>query len=302
MQPARALAESQLPQARSSARPRRRRRSSAAARPPRRRSACDHLVADGLLPDSRHGRLHASCSGPRRSCRPHSTVSGDLAGIVRPAWRWLILKTRAAWSTGSPARRAASRRAARMRVESPEHLRHHRRAVRTDVTSACGIDPHEDIARRSEALLRRVRRGDELPRMNSLVDVINWCSFEIAAAVRPVRRRRIRGPVSRCGSAHAGERTPGSARMPSTSRAGLTLADDQGPFGNPDVRFGAHDGRPTATTPRDGRRSSRPRRSAATVVHARSDDAAIAAMRTVDQRLLDRRDATIRVSLMCRSA
>src|SRR5438105_2546356 len=57
-------------------------------------------------------------------------------------------------------------------------------ATAEDVTSAVrtlykriGIDPTK-MRPSSEALLRRVRKGDELPRINSLVDVINWCSLE----------------------------------------------------------------------------------------------------------------------------
>ena len=37
-----------------------------------------------------------------------------------------------------------------------------------------GLDPTKTRPS-SEALLRRVRKGDALPRINSLVDVCNWC-------------------------------------------------------------------------------------------------------------------------------
>ena len=40
-----------------------------------------------------------------------------------------------------------------------------------------GVDPTKTRPS-SEALLRRVRKGDALPRVNNLVDVINWCSLE----------------------------------------------------------------------------------------------------------------------------
>ena len=40
-----------------------------------------------------------------------------------------------------------------------------------------GLDPTKTRPS-SEALLRRVSRGDSLPRINSLVDVCNWCSLE----------------------------------------------------------------------------------------------------------------------------
>ena len=40
-----------------------------------------------------------------------------------------------------------------------------------------GLDPTKRRPS-SEALLRRVRKGEPLPRINSLVDVCNWCSLE----------------------------------------------------------------------------------------------------------------------------
>ena len=39
-----------------------------------------------------------------------------------------------------------------------------------------GIDPTKTRPS-SEALLRRVTRGDGIPRINSLVDICNWCSL-----------------------------------------------------------------------------------------------------------------------------
>ena len=40
-----------------------------------------------------------------------------------------------------------------------------------------GIDPTKTRPS-NEALLRRVRKGDAIPRINSAVDIINWCSLE----------------------------------------------------------------------------------------------------------------------------
>ena len=65
-------------------------------------------------------------------------------------------------------------------------VEHRLRAASTsdDMTKAvrqmyrrCRIDPTKTRPS-SEALLRRVRRGDSLPRVNSIVDVCNWCSVE----------------------------------------------------------------------------------------------------------------------------
>ena len=41
-----------------------------------------------------------------------------------------------------------------------------------------GIDPTKTRPS-SEALLRRVKKGDHLPRINTLVDICNWCSLEL---------------------------------------------------------------------------------------------------------------------------
>ena len=49
-------------------------------------------------------------------------------------------------------------------------------AVRT-MYKRVGLDPTKTRPS-SEALLRRVRKGDSLPRINSMVDVCNWCSLE----------------------------------------------------------------------------------------------------------------------------
>ena len=46
-----------------------------------------------------------------------------------------------------------------------------------------GLDPTKTRPS-NEALLRRVRKGQSLPRVNSLVDVINWCSVEFQAPLR----------------------------------------------------------------------------------------------------------------------
>ena len=71
-------------------------------------------------------------------------------------------------------------------------------AVRT-MYKRVGLDPTKTRPS-SEALLRRVRKGDALPRINSMVDVCNWCSLEFQLPVRPVRRgahRRRRRAAAR---------------------------------------------------------------------------------------------------------
>jgi len=96
---------------------------------------------------------------------------------------------------------------------------------------AVGLDP---TRRRpsSEALLRRVARGDPLPRINSLVDVCNWCSLEFQLPYGLYDLDRIQGAIElRLG--REGEEYPGIRKDAVHVAGRLTLADDLGPFGNP---------------------------------------------------------------------
>lgn len=94
-----------------------------------------------------------------------------------------------------------------------------------------GLDP---TRRRpsSEALLRRVLRGEPLPRINSAVDTCNWCSLEFQLPYGLYDLARVDGDVilrlGQEGEAYAG------IRKDDVHVAGrMTLADAQGPFGNP---------------------------------------------------------------------
>jgi DNA/RNA-binding domain of Phe-tRNA-synthetase-like protein len=126
-------------------------------------------------------------------------------------------------------------------LDEPLHAAAARMRVATesaDITAAVramykrvGLDPTKTRPS-SEALLRRVRRGDELPRINSLVDVINWCSLESQLPFGLYDLSRIQGEITlRLGN--PGEEYAG-IRKDSVHVAGrLTLADELGPFGNP---------------------------------------------------------------------
>jgi len=127
-------------------------------------------------------------------------------------------------SMDEPLRRAAA--AMRTVVESAEITA----AVRT-MYKRVGIDPTKTRPS-SEALLRRVRRGDELPRINSLVDVINWCSLETQLPYGLYDLDQIKGPV-RLRLGQAGEEYAGIRKDTVHVGGRLTLADDLGPFGNP---------------------------------------------------------------------
>jgi DNA/RNA-binding domain of Phe-tRNA-synthetase-like protein len=103
-------------------------------------------------------------------------------------------------------------------------------AVRT-MYKRVGLDPTKTRPS-SEALLRRVRRGDELPRINGLVDVINWCSLESQLPFGLYDRAHISGDVTlRLG--RPSEKYAGIRKDVVHVGGRLTLADAIGPFGNP---------------------------------------------------------------------
>lgn len=94
-----------------------------------------------------------------------------------------------------------------------------------------GMDPTR-YRPSSEALLRRVRKGEPLPRVNSLVDVANVVSLRLQVPVglydlsRVVGALRVR--LGRDGESYAG------IRKDDVGVAGrICVADDVGPCGNP---------------------------------------------------------------------
>lgn len=149
-----------------------------------------------------------------------------LAAIVKPGWFVAdgVTVLERDHAMDEPLRAAAA--AMRTREESAETTA----TVRT-MYKRVGLDPTKTRPS-SEALLRRVRRGDELPRINSLVDVINWCSLETQLPFGLYDVDHIQGPVElrigRDGEEYAG------IRKDVVHVAGrLTLSDELGPFGNP---------------------------------------------------------------------
>src|SRR5688500_19760136 len=57
-----------------------------------------------------------------------------------------------------------------------------------------GVDPTKTRPS-SEALLRRVRKGDAPPRINNVVDVCNWCSLEFQVPYGLYDLSRVEGAV-----------------------------------------------------------------------------------------------------------
>ena len=103
-------------------------------------------------------------------------------------------------------------------------------AVRT-MYKRVGLDPTKTRPS-NEALLRRILKGGAVPRINSMVDVINWCSVEFQLPYGLYDRARMRGaPTLRLGS--DGEAYAGIRKDTVHVSGRITVADDDGPFGNP---------------------------------------------------------------------
>ncbi len=106
-----------------------------------------------------------------------------------------------------------------------------------------GLQPARELYRRtgedptktrpsSEALLRRVLRGQPLPRVNSVVDLCNLCSLEFLLPIGLYDRDRVRGPVVvRLGRAGEGYESLGKGLFRAEGR--LVVCDVDGPFGSP---------------------------------------------------------------------
>ncbi len=97
-----------------------------------------------------------------------------------------------------------------------------------------GIDPTKTRPS-SEALLRRIRRGDPFPRINGVVDVINWTSLETQMSFGVYDLDRIDAPdgVAQLRLGAPGEEYAGIRKDAVHVAGRLTLVDRQGAFGNP---------------------------------------------------------------------
>jgi DNA/RNA-binding domain of Phe-tRNA-synthetase-like protein len=95
-----------------------------------------------------------------------------------------------------------------------------------------GVDPTKTRPS-SEALLRRVRKGEGLPRINSLVDICNWCSLETQLPFGLYDRARIEGDEITLRLGAEGEGYEGIRKDRVNVAGRLALADAAGAFGNP---------------------------------------------------------------------
>jgi DNA/RNA-binding domain of Phe-tRNA-synthetase-like protein len=162
----------------------------------------------------------------------HFSISPALASIVRAGVLWLddatVVDREARLNAPLAAAEAAIRTAA-ADVGRPF------RGADTDAVRTMykrvGLDPTKSRPS-SEALLRRVRKGDTLPRINSMVDVCNWCSLEFQLPYGLYDASRIEGDVElRLGA--DGESYPGIRKDDVQVNGRIALADRLGPFGNP---------------------------------------------------------------------
>jgi DNA/RNA-binding domain of Phe-tRNA-synthetase-like protein len=152
------------------------------------------------------------------------SLAPELGSIVRPGVIWwngatVVLHEHRLDSLLAEAE-------AKVRISPPaESL-----SVRT-MYKKVGIDPTKTRPS-NEALLRRVRKGDAIPRINSAVDVVNWCSLEFQLPYGLYDASKISGAVTmRIGA--EGEKYPGIRKDEVNVGGRITVADDIGAFGNP---------------------------------------------------------------------
>ena len=152
------------------------------------------------------------------------TLAPELASIVRPGSIWWTGATVVAHEHRLDPLLAEAE--AKVRISPPAESA----AVRT-MYKKVGIDPTKTRPS-NEALLRRVRKGDTLPRINSAVDIVNWCSLEFQLPYGLYDAAKISGDVTmRIGV--DGEKYAGIRKDEVNVGGRITVADSQGPFGNP---------------------------------------------------------------------
>jgi DNA/RNA-binding domain of Phe-tRNA-synthetase-like protein len=152
------------------------------------------------------------------------SLAAELASIVRPGVIWWSGATVVLHEHRLDALLAEAE--ARVRMSPPAESA----AVRT-MYKKVGIDPTKTRPS-NEALLRRVRKGDAIPRINSAVDVVNWCSLEFQLPYGLYDFSKVSGPVTmRLGA--AGEKYAGIRKDDVNVGGRITVADAIGAFGNP---------------------------------------------------------------------
>jgi DNA/RNA-binding domain of Phe-tRNA-synthetase-like protein len=152
-------------------------------------------------------------------------LAADLAGIVRLG----ALRVEGASVVDRETRLDAMLAAAEAAVRNspPEETG----GVRT-MYKRVGLDPTKTRPS-SEALLRRVRKGEPLPRINSLVDICNWCSLEFQLPYGLYDLAHVEGDAIEMRIGRDGESYAGIRKDEVHVAGRICVADAHGPFGNP---------------------------------------------------------------------
>ena len=139
---------------------------------------------------------------------PTFSLAPSLTAIVRPGVIW--------WSGATVVPHEhrldplLAEAEAKVRISPPAESA----AVRT-MYKKLGLDPTKTRPS-NEALLRRVRKGDTIPRINSAVDVINWCSLEFQLPYGLYDSAKISGAVTMRIGASGSSRPSSSTSRPRT--------------------------------------------------------------------------------------
>jgi DNA/RNA-binding domain of Phe-tRNA-synthetase-like protein len=95
-----------------------------------------------------------------------------------------------------------------------------------------GIDPTR-VRPSSEALLRRLKKGEPLPRVNSLVDVANALSVQLQVPVGLYDLDKVKGDELLVRLGADGESYTGIGKEKVNVAGRICVADAEGPCGNP---------------------------------------------------------------------
>ena len=95
-----------------------------------------------------------------------------------------------------------------------------------------GIDPTR-VRPSSEALLRRLKKGEALPRVNSLVDVANALSVQLQVPVGLYDLDKVKGDELAIRLGAEGESYTGIGKEKVNVAGRICVADAEGPCGNP---------------------------------------------------------------------
>jgi DNA/RNA-binding domain of Phe-tRNA-synthetase-like protein len=157
-------------------------------------------------------------------------LAPELKAIVRPALLWLADATVVAREPRLDPVFAGAESEVRSAGDSSA-LRSLAEEIRT-MYKRVGLDPTKTRPS-SEALLRRVKKGDALPRINSMVDVCNWCSLEFQLPYGLYDLAHVEGDVVEMRLGSDGESYPGIRKDDVHVGGRICLSDARGAFGNP---------------------------------------------------------------------